>query len=335
MRENLSIKKLNRIILLIVGLAAVILPLLITNSYRLYFFSFVGIYIVAASGLDILFGYAGMISFGHIAYYAIGAYVTTLLTTYTGIPVVASMLIAAVVAAAAGALVALPCSKLKFQFLALASIAFANFIYQLIRNISFLEPYRGLKVEPLSIFGINLNSNYRYTYYFILVCVVIALLAKHMIVKSKIGRAFMACRDNTRSADGMGINVRKYKVMAFAISTFYVGFAGACAAHLNELVVSNTYIQSNAFNYVIMCIFGGVNTIFGPVIGAVVFQFINEALASATAWRDIIFGGVVLLFIAFLPGGCMGALKKLEGKLAARLNMGKKETAAEGVEKND
>ncbi len=335
MKGNMTVKKLNRIILLVLGVIAVILPLLITNSYRLYFFSFVGIYVVAASGLDILFGYAGMISFGHIAYYAIGAYVTTLLTSYAGLPVMASILIAAAVAAAAGALVALPCSKLKFQFLALASIAFANFIYQLICNIEFLQPYRGMKVEPLSIFGVNLNSDYRYTYYFILVWVVIALLAKHMIVKSKIGRAFMACRDNTRSADGMGINVRKYKVMAFAISTFYVGFAGACAAHLNELVVCNTYVQANSFNYVIMCIFGGVNTIFGPVIGAVVFQFINEALASATAWRDIIFGGIVMLFIAFLPGGCMSALRGLEEKLAARFSLGKKEAASKGGKKDD
>lgn len=318
MNDQVRVKKMNRIILLIIGVAALLLPLLVTNSYRLYFFSFVGIYIVAASGLDILFGYAGMISFGHIAYYAIGAYATTLITTHTGIPVLLSILISAVIAAAAGALIALPCSKLKFQFLALASIAFANFIYQLICNLKFLEPFRGLKVKPLSIFGINLNANYRYTYYFALICVVLALLAKHMIVKSKIGRAFMACRDNTRSADGMGINVRKYKVMAFAISTFYVGFAGACAAHLTELVVCNTYVQGNSFNYVIMCIFGGVNTIFGPVIGALVFQFINEALASATAWRDIIFGGVVLLFIAFLPGGCMGALKKLEMKFLHR-----------------
>ncbi|MCR4706584.1 MAG: branched-chain amino acid ABC transporter permease [Clostridiales bacterium] len=317
--NRLTAKKLNRALLLVLLVISLIIPFLTQNSYRLYFFTQICFYIIAASGLDILFGYAGMISFGHIAYYAIGAYCTALITANTGIPVLISIFISAAIAAGIGALVALPCSKLKFQFLALASIAFAQVVYLAICNMAFLNPYRGMVVKPLTLFGFDLNVSYRYTYYFALVFALLFLLAKASLVNSKYGRAFMAIRDNTRSADGMGINVRRYKVIAFAISSFYVGFAGACSAHLTGLVISNAYVQGNSFNYVIMCIFGGVGTIFGPVVGALVQQLINEALASATAWRDIIFGAVTMLLIAFLPGGIMGTLRMLENKFLRKL----------------
>jgi len=318
--KNLTSQKVNRVLIALLMVVALCVPFLTSNSYRLYFFTQVAFYIITASGLDILFGYAGMISFGHIAYYAIGAYITAVITTYTGIPVLLSIFVAAAVAAGIGALVALPCSKLKFQFLALASIAFAQVVYLAVCNMPFLNPYRGMVVKPLMLFGFDLNASYKYTYYFALVFAVLFLLGKASLANSKYGRAFMAIRDNTRSADGMGINVRRYKVIAFAVSAFYVGFAGACSAHLTGLVISNAYVQPNSFNYVIMCIFGGVNSIFGPVIGALVQQLISESLASATAWRDIIFGGVTMLLIAFLPGGIIGSLRKLEDRLLRRLN---------------
>ena len=112
-----------------------------------------------------------------------------------------------------------------------------------------------------------------------------------------------------------------YRLYFFTQVAFYIiaasgldilfGYAG---------MISNAYVQPNSFNYVIMCIFGGVNSIFGPVIGALVQQLISESLASATAWRDIIFGGVTMLLIAFLPGGIVGSLRKLEDRLLRRLN---------------
>ena len=130
----------------------------------------------------------------------------------------------------------------------------------------------------------------------------------------------MAVRDNTRSADGMGINVRHYKVMAFAISAFLCGFAGAYMAHLTGFIVSDSFTQPLSFNFVLMIIFGGTNTVFGPVIGAFVYQILNELLASAQAWRSVLYGVIVLVFIGFLPGGCVSGLRKLGNLLAGWLD---------------
>ena len=219
--------KVRTVTITLFTLLILLLPFLITNSYRLYFFSVVGMYIIAATGLDVLVGMSGQMSFGHIAFLGIGGYVSVLLSQYTGIPVIFCMLIAAFVSAGIGSLIAIPCAKLRAQFLILATIAFAYFIYQLICNLPILNPFRGLYTNHIMLFGLDLNSDYRYTYYFSFVLVVIVLVLKSLLSRSKCGRAMMAVRDNTRSADGMGINVRHYKVMAFAISAFLCGFAGA------------------------------------------------------------------------------------------------------------
>ena len=312
MLKNQPVKTMiRRIVMLVMLVVFAIIPLFVTNSYRLYFFSIVGLYVIAASGLDVLTGMSGQMSFGHVAFLAVGGYVSVLLSSYTGIPVVFCMIIAAFVSAGVGALVAIPCAKLKAQFLVLATIAFSYFVYQLICNLPILNPFRGLSTKNIYIFGLDLNSNYKYTYYFSFVLVIIVLVLKYLLSKSKTGRAMMAVRDNTRSADGMGINVRKYKIMAFAISAFLCGLAGAYLAHLTGYIVSDSFKQPLSFNYILMIIFGGINTIVGPVIGAFMYQIINELLASAAAWRSIIYGAIVLVFIGFMPGGCVSGLNGL------------------------
>ncbi len=312
--------KVRTVTIALFTLLILLLPSLITNSYRLYFFSMVGMYIIAATGLDVLVGMSGQMSFGHIAFLGIGGYVSVLLSQYTGIPVIFCMLIAAFVSAGIGSLIAIPCAKLRAQFLILATIAFSYFIYQLICNLPILNPFRGLYANHIMLFGLDLNSDYRYTYYFSFVLVVIVLVLKSLLSRSKCGRAMMAVRDNTRSADGMGINVRHYKVMAFAISAFLCGFAGAYMAHLTGFIVSDSFTQPLSFNFVLMIIFGGTNTVFGPVIGAFVYQILNELLASAQAWRSVLYGVIVLVFIGFLPGGCVSGLRKLGNLLAGWLD---------------
>lgn len=309
-------EKISRITVAAAGVFFLLLPLFVKNTYRLYFFALVGIYILAATGIDVLLGMSGQMSFGHTAFLAIGGYTSVMLSTYTEIPVILCMIVAAFASAGIGSLVAIPCARLKRQFLVLATIAFSSFIYQLVCNLPFLNPYRGLYVEHIVLFGIDFNSDYRYMYYLSLTLVVFVIILKSHLSRSKTGRAMMAVRDSTSSADGMGINVLNYKVLAFAISTFLTGFAGAYMAHLTGYIVSDSFVQSLSFNYVLMVILGGTNTIFGPVIGATLYQYLNEMLASAAAWRTIIFGAIVLVFLVFLPGGCVAGLRKVGAKLA-------------------
>lgn len=310
--------KINFVTIAVLFILFLIIPVFVTNSYRLYFFSLVGAYIVAASGMDILVGFSGQMSFGHVAYLAVGGYISTLLSMNLGLPPILTIFIGAFVAAGVGALVAIPCAKLKAQFLVLATIAFSYFIYTLICNLPFLNPFRGLQTPNLKIFGMNLSMNYKYSYYFSFILVIICLYLKHLLSKSKVGRAMMAVRDNTASAEGMGINVRAYKILAFCVSAFLCGLAGAYMAHLSGYIVSDAYKQPLSFAYIIMIIFGGVNSLFGPVIGALVYQYLNELLASAAALRSIVYGLIVLLMIAFMPGGIMASVHKIRDMIAAR-----------------
>lgn len=150
--------KVRTVTITLFTLLILLLPSLITNSYRLYFFSMVGMYIIAATGLDVLVGMSGQMSFGHIAFLGIGGYVSVLLSQYTGIPVIFCMLIAAFVSAGIGSLIAIPCAKLRAQFLILATIAFAYFIYQLICNLPILNPFRGLYANHIMLFGLDLKG---------------------------------------------------------------------------------------------------------------------------------------------------------------------------------
>jgi branched-chain amino acid transport system permease protein len=288
------------------------------NRYRVYFFCVVGIYAIAATGLDLLQGGSGQFSMGSIGFSAVGGYVSVLLSKNLGLPVPLTILIGALAGALVGALVAIPCAKLKFQFMSLATIAFANFMYYLICNLAFLNPFRGMSTKSIKIGSLNLTRNYNACYYVVIGLVALFVLAKHLILKSKIGRAFMACRDNTRSADGMGINVRKYKVLAFALSSFCFGFSGAFLAHFTGLIISDSFNAGLSFNYLLMVIFGGTNTLAGPLVGAVAYQLINELLADATWMRNFLFGLLVLGFIGVLPGGI---LQGYNGILRALANL--------------
>ncbi len=299
---------------------ALTLPLfLINNNYALYVLCFIMMYSIAISGLDILFGYSGQISMGQVAYFAIGAYGSTLMNNYLGIPVLLTMLIASVAAAAIGALIAFPASKLKFHFLSLATIAFAEVVYQIIIHSpgNITNNLNGIFAKQINLFGLILDNNFK-LYYFALFCLAIFLVAKHLLIRSRVGRAFMAIRDNTHAADGMGINVRKYKVSAFATSSFYTAFAGAFYAHLVGYISPDTFVLKQSLTFLTMMIFGGTGSIFGPVIGAASIQLINELLRKALQYQLLIYGILVVVVILLLPGGIYNAGLQLFRKLTAR-----------------
>jgi len=273
---------------------------------------FIMFFIISASGLDILFGYSGQMSMGHAGFYAIGAYGSALLASHLNIPVPLTMLIAPILAAAVGALLAFPASKLKFHFLALATIAFNMIIFQLI----FQSPGGitgdaiGLRVQPFEIFGWRLSTmNFQHIYYFLLGFVVLLLIAKTNLVNSRVGRAFIAIRENAHAADGMGINVRKYKVIAFAVSAFYVGLAGALFAHTIGWISAEGFAQPQSVMFVTVLLFGGTASKWGPVVGAIAVQTLDELLRPLANLQMLIYGALLLLVIVAMPGGIWGTIR--------------------------
>ena len=213
-----------------------VLPLIVkvlgeTANFAMLFVGLVIIYAMATSGLDILFGYCGQISLGHAAFFAIGAYGSAIICDKTNIHPLITAIAAAIIAAVVGSLVAFCVAKLRFHFLSLATIAFGNIVYQLC-NVSpggITQDARGFFPMKFEFFGhVLTNSEF---YYIAIGVLVILLIAKYNLINSRVGRAFMSIRDNVTAANGMGINIVKYKVIAFAVSAFFTGIAGALYAH--------------------------------------------------------------------------------------------------------
>lgn len=285
-------------------------------SFVMIVMCFMEIYIIAVSGLDILFGYSGQISLGHAAFYGLGAYISGILHNYFDIPVFFTMIIAAAVTSVIGALLAYPASKLVFHFLSLATVAFGEIVYILlshsptINGVSITGNYIGLFTDSISIFGLKLDTSVSF-YYFGLVMVVIFLTVKQFIINSKVGRAFKAIRDNLHAANGMGINVRKYKVIAFAISAFFTAYAGAMFLHLGSYIHPDTFIQRQSVMFLTMLLFGGTASLFGPIIGSISVLLITESLRSFEQYQMFIYGILMLIVIVALPGGLLGGFRDL------------------------
>lgn len=296
---------------IIFGLIIMILPLIFskTSTYLLVVAGFAEIYIIAVSGLDIVFGYCGQISLGHAAFYALGAYGSALVHEYLGVPIILSMIISSIIATIIGALLAYPASNLVFHFLSLSTIAFGEIVYVIISHSpnGITGNFNGLFSDFIDIFGFKINTNTRF-YYFGLICVIIFLAIKTSLVKSKIGRAFLAIRENTHAADGMGINVRLYKVMAFATSVFYTAFAGSMYIHFVRFVHPDTFTQKQSVLFLTMLLFGGTGSLMGPIIGSIAVLILTELLRSLQNYQMFIYGILLLIVIVLIPGGLYSTL---------------------------
>lgn len=310
----------NRTLSLVVLMLAMLLPLLFSgSSFFVLIFCFIEIYIIGVSGLDIVFGYCGQVSLGHAAFYAVGAYGSVLLHKFTGLPVVLTMVIASAFGAVIGAVVAYSCSKLVFHFLSLATQAVGEIVYILVSHSpnNVTGNYVGMYTDPVSLFGFALDTETKF-FYFGLACVVVFLLLKQFLINSKTGRAFTAIRENVHAADGMGINVRAYKVKAFATSAFYTAFAGGMFAHLVQYVSPDSFLYKQSVMFLTMLLFGGSGSLWGPILGAVAVLLVNESLRALQDYQMLVYGIMMLVVIIAMPGGIFGLGQKIHARLKER-----------------
>jgi branched-chain amino acid transport system permease protein len=302
-----------------------LLPLLFSGfNYGISILCFIALYIVATSGLDILYGYCGQISLGHVAYFAFGAYGSAMLHQYFGIPNFLCMILASLLGALIGAIIAYPASKLVFHFLSLATMAFGEVMHQFVAH----SPKRitgdstGFFADRLSFFGYKLDSYTKY-YYFSLICVLLFLFFKTRLAHSRIGRAFEAIRENSVAAAGMGVNVTKYKVIAFATSAFYTAFAGAMYMYLIRYISPDTIVYKQSVMFLTMLLFGGTASLWGPICGSVAIVLINEGIRFAERYQMLIYGILLLLVILVLPGGLYGEGVSLVARIKQRIGKAK------------
>lgn len=295
---------------LTVGALIILFPLLSfvllkSPNYVIKIGTFALIYMIAVSGLDILYGYCGQISMGHAGFFAIGAYGSALLNMYADIPVFFSALISCIVASLIGAVLAYPAAKLRFHFLSLATIAFGEIVRAFIQASpgEITGNMRGIFPQKIVICGINISGQYDLYYYLVLIILCIALLIKQRIVNSKTGRAFIAIRENPVAANGMGVNVRKYKIIAFSISAFYVALAGALYGHFVNYISPSTFTYDQSVLFMTMLLFGGSGCFWGPIAGAAAVQIMNELLRAFERYQTLFYGVLILIVVLFMPNG--------------------------------
>lgn len=312
--------KNHRVATIAVLVLACAVCFMLRERYLAMILNYICIYTIAVTGLDILFGYTGQVSFGHAGFYAIGAYGSTLLSMNLGIPPIISILLGAVLALLFGLLIAFPASRLVKHFLSLLTIAFGQMVYTFIVGASWLTkgPSGIINIPKVSVFGYTIRG-YQSYFWLVLVAVVLVLIAKRNIIKSRIGRAFIAVRENPHAAAGMGINVAKYKILAFGISAFMAGLAGALYAHMIGFISPDTFMSAQSNMFMTMLLFGGIATMTGSLVGATIITIITELLQSFVAAQTLVYALFILAVLFYLPNGVVGMWDKVRGAAAKRL----------------
>ena len=307
-----------RLALVVVGMLAV--PYMIDN-YWLSILNTILIAVIGAVGLNILVGFTGQISLGQGGFLAVGAFTSALLYQRAELPAPVSILCAVLVTATAGALFGLPALRLKGLYLAIATLASQEIIVFVARRWSFLRDGSApLSVDRLQIGGFEITREYFewQWYWILLVCATLSVLAARNLFRSGLGRSFMAVRDQDIAASAMGVNLTRAKVTAFAVSSGFVGFAGALTAHYTETVTWESFTLEVSILYLAMIIVGGLGSIAGSVYGAFfmmlipvllneVLQMVGDSvpflLSRLPAIENAVFGLVIIVFLLVEPRG--------------------------------
>ncbi len=289
-------------------LAALLLfPLLVRSEYILNIAVYAGIYIILTSSLNITNGYTGLFSFGHAAFYGIGAYTAAILATRLGLSFWLTLPLAGVVAGVFGAAIALPTLRLTGIFLALVTIGFQEITFLVTLNwIGLTRGPMGIPgIPPPAIGGVALSGNLGY-YYLILALDVIVLFLLSRIVTSRVGRAFVAIREDELAAQSAGIPTFRMKILSLVIATFFAGIAGAFFAHHARFVSADSFRLDETFAILTMLIVGGMGSLVGPVLGAVRLVVLPEASRFLAEYRGVVYGLILIGVILFRPEGIAG-----------------------------
>ena len=303
---------------LIVALALAFTVPLFAGSYLMTFLVYLGITIISALGLMLLSGYCGQFSMGHAAFMMVGAFTTAILYS-DGMNFFLALVIGGLVAAVVGVIFGLPSGKVKEFYLVLSTLA-AQFIIQYV-ILTWFRGDVGVHLPPLQVGGLTLDHAEQYWYLVLVVLIIMTFAAKN-IARSKVGRAFVAVRDNDIAAEAMGVNTFRYKLLAFAVGCFYAGIAGGLWAGFINFATVDHYNLFESIWYLAMVFIGGVGTITGVFFGAIFIRGIKElayvvspligglfpaghALAEGITCSlpYFLFGTILAVFIIFEPRG--------------------------------
>lgn len=293
-------------ILTILALLAALLAPLVLQSYWLHVIIIAYFYAILAASWALLAGYAGQFSFGHMALMAVGGYTTGLLGRYLNTPpllgIILGTLMAGLIGLAIGALVL----RFKAAYLALFTIAFSEILRMVIKGESQItRGDQGLSVAPL--FGQEIISRVPY-YYTMLAVLLVCLLLMYWMANSRIGLFLRSIREDEEAAAARGVNVVRYKVLTFVVTSMIAGLAGGFFAHYITIITPNIMIIPQMGLVIAMAIIGGVESLVAAVFGGILVQVSLELLREFGAWRLVIFGILLILTLRFARNGIIAPL---------------------------
>ena len=300
----------------------------IFKNYTVYMANVLAINVIVAVGLNILVGYTGQISLGHAGFFAIGAYGTIILMSKAHFPFILALPAAAMVTALFGFLLGLPALRLEGPYLSIATLGFGLTITQVIGRIEFFGGRQGLHAPELSIGPWQLSSD-RDFYYLVITVTVLLTLAARNLIKTRVGRAFIAIRDTDIAAETMGVNVTIYKTLAFAVSAFYTGLAGGMFAFVLRFIEPQIFTLFMSILFLAMVVVGGLGSTFGSIAGACLLSWLDLQLRNILSvpylgeWLEalsknyfsitgvsniqlVIYGLIMVLIMIFEPLGIYG-----------------------------
>lgn len=307
----------RRFLLWIIAAIILLLAPLFLGKYTIFLLSLLAIYALVALGLNLLMGYTGQIAAGHAGFLALGAYFTAIIgENLPWLPCPVSLLMAGIFTGAIGFLLGIPILRLKGFYIAMATLAFGVVVSEVILQWSSLTGGDdGFGVPTAHIAGFAFDSDYKLYYLIIPVTLVMTILAKNL-VNGYIGRAFIALRESEIAAQTIGIDLARYKTIAFAISAFYTGVAGGLFAYLITFLSPDAFTIELSVDFIAMIVIGGMGSILGSIIGAVILTGMQQVLAGLLDLQILIFGISLIVFMIFMPKGITGMIYDLKEKFA-------------------
>ena len=283
-----------------------------TDLYQSHLSSLIFINIIVAAGLNIVKGYCGQVTVGHVGLYAVGSYTAGCMFMYLGSDLWMTLPAAIIITGLFGIAFGIPSFRLEGPYLALATLGGGEAIRLFIENGEFFGSTYGISsISQPVIFGVPFDTPDKY-YYISLPVMIIAVYFSYSILKSSIGRAFMSVREDPISAAASGIDIKKYKILAFILSAMFAGAAGAVYAHLPPgYIHPNNYTVIEMVTFLAMVVFGGLGHIWGGIIGAIIITIVYDLTRPLYEYQLFIFGLTIVLTILFMPKGLGGFIDKI------------------------
>jgi branched-chain amino acid transport system permease protein len=306
--------------LLVIAVAVMVLalPLILPSNFYLRVAALVFINGLAVLGLNLLMGFAGQVSLGHAGFFGIGAYAVALGPAYLGLPVWASLIGGIALSVLLAFLVGRPILRLSGYYLAIATLGMGMLVSMIVSNeANITGGPNGMEVPRLVLFGWRVAGPL--TWYWVSgVTLVIGVWVMVNLIESPTGRAFRAIHDSEIAARVLGVQVARYKLLAFVLSAVFASVAGSYFALLDGFVTPNTAGFMLSIEFVVMAVLGGLGSIFGSIVGAAILVILPQFLTVFHDYEHIVLGAIIIVFLIFLPRGIVPAVSSFLSSLLRR-----------------